>query len=115
MHKEIKVIDVLMIPSCKNPKRTLLRLKLGLQEWKKGQHRVLVLSGQRKDRPTKDKDMLQWILEQDRTLDKTFIVYEDKSRNTYENVHYTLMALFDGGFKCKSVTVVTQWQHGFRF
>jgi hypothetical protein len=124
--KAVKAMHVLLIPSCKigpglnelNPGDTLVRLTRGLELWREGKFDRILVVGGRFNAPTvqtiaASELMIPWLTK--RGVPREAIVFENQSRDTYENVSFGLKALKKAGLESASITVVTQWQHAVRF
>jgi uncharacterized SAM-binding protein YcdF (DUF218 family) len=114
---------VLFIPSCEvaaidtlEGTETEIRLKAGLEEWKKGAFDVIAVAGgvylppELQTRPSGTL-MKEWLLT--RGLTEHQVVAETNSRDTYENISGVVSALW--GRPIERIAVITQWQHALRF
>jgi hypothetical protein len=114
-------VRVLMIPSCGDVAYMLERLEKGMWLWRQGSYDIMVLSGgvaryrySFNPNQTYSERMYEWIMSQPGHPEEYQVIRENNSRDTYENIELSLKALQERG-QVEHVTVVTQWQHGFRF
>ena len=112
----------LFIPSCEVAQfdslegtMTEKRLVRGLQIWRSGGYDMIIVSGGVYLPPEIQKTpsgrlMKEWLVEKDIPASK--VITEDRSRDTYENISFSLRLLEDVEPK---IMVVTHWQHAMRF
>lgn len=106
--------SVLMIPACEpevEGTQTEKRLIEGLKIWEKGCFdRILVCGGRYTSRQTRPAARLmgEWLKE--RGVPAERIIYEGNSRDTFENVFFSLKVLPLSA----DVYVVSHWQHAIR-
>jgi len=118
-------MKVLLVPcggiSAKNQissKDTLPRCLKALELWQTGQYDRIVVTGgiflpQHIQTVPAGEIMRQWFEKQGIEHDK--ILVENKSLDTYENVRYVLDKLKEREIENPEITLVTQWQHSWRF
>ena len=96
---------------------TLLRCEEALKLWKTGGYDVIVASGGRTCKkeiqtiPAAD-IMKQWLILN--KVDESKILSENKSLDTYTNMHYSLKLLEKNNISSKNLTVVSHWAHLLR-
>lgn len=94
--------------------KTLLRCKEALRLWKTDKYDLLVVSGGRTCKqeiqtiPAADL-MKQWLISN--KVDRNKILSEDKSLDTYTNIHYSLKLLEENNIVFENLTVVSHWTH----
>ena len=133
MSNSSKPLPILFVPSGGittldqlDPANTLLRCVQGLKMWQTGKYQYLVVTGGKFLAPsvqTKPAGQLQaeWFVAQG--VDPNRIIIEQTSLDTYENITNSLRAMhaFQNGALGDDyppnwdITVVTQWQHSWRF
>lgn len=112
----------LFIPSCEvapcdrlSGTTTEKRLISGLQIWRCGGYDMIIVSGGVYLPPEIQKTpsgrlMKKWLVR--KGVPASNIIAEEYSRDTYENISYSLLLLED---VAPQFTVVTHWQHAIRF
>lgn len=116
---------VLFVPSCGvtehnvlTPTDTLLRCEEGLKLWRSGDYDYILVTGglfNPKHVQSIPAGMLMrgWFIA--RGVDPNKVIEETRSLDTFENIKFGLEELRKRGIPDRDITVVTQWQHAWRF
>lgn len=102
-------------------KDTMIRMRKGLEMWQDGGWDFLLVCGgtftsKKIMTITGAIVMKQWFVDQ--KVPASQIIIDDQSRDTYQNVAFSIDAICGRlglPIKATSITVVTQWQHAIRF
>jgi len=101
-------------------KDTMVRMREALKRWQEGGWDYLLVTGgaftsKKIMTIPGSRVMAQWFLAKAVPSDR--LIVEDQSRDTYQNVEFSLATVKACGFSPDQVeiTVVTHWQHAIRF
>ena len=111
----VEPVDIL------SEKDTMIRMKEALRMWQEGGWDYILVSGgtftSKKIMTIPGARMMRsWFVSRGVSSDK--IIVEDQSRDTYQNIAFSIEAIEErpGRFvREANITVVTQWQHAIRF
>ncbi|MBU4369696.1 YdcF family protein [Patescibacteria group bacterium] len=97
---------------------TLQRCKKGLKLWESNQYDYIVTSGglynDKSIQTVPAADIMKnWLITHG--IEKEKILSENKSLDTYTNIHYALSLLKKKNIKIASFTIVSHWTHLIRF
>ncbi|MFA5946271.1 MAG: YdcF family protein [Patescibacteria group bacterium] len=101
-----------------SPADTLLRCQRALELWKSGKFHFLLITGGLFNPPDVQSIPAAWIMAewfQNRGVPRDQIIVERDSLDTFQNIRFGLERLKENDIVNCDFTVVTQWQHAWRF